>query len=381
RRRVADLPPHHAALHASRADRRRALGDDPVARRLRHHLLHLGSRNPDLSGQGLFHGALRRDARGQRRLDRPDRDHHRADRDRGAPATADAAGRRRRMTAPAIVRIEGVTKRFGGVVAVDDVSLEIRPNEFFALLGPSGCGKTTLLRILAGLERASAGRILIDGEDMAGVPPNRRPVNMVFQSYAVFPHMSVADNVAYGLRVTGATRAEIGPRVKEALAMVRLHGLEARRPDQLAGGQRQRAALARALIKRPKVLLLDEPLSALDRKLRQEMQLELVRLQQDVGITFVIVTHDQDEALSMADRIAVMDQGRILQVAPPQELYEAPNSRMVADFIGTMNLFPARVLGPANSGLRLEAAGLGAFELPDAPPASGEVGIAVRPEK
>jgi spermidine/putrescine ABC transporter ATP-binding subunit len=285
------------------------------------------------------------------------------------------------MSVPAIVCIEHVTKRFAGVVAVDDVSLDIRPNEFFALLGPSGCGKTTLLRILAGFERASAGRVLIDGEDMARVPPNRRPVNMVFQSYAVFPHMSVAENVAYGLRVTGAPRAEIGPRVKDALAMVRLSGLEERAPDQLSGGQRQRVALARALIKRPKVLLLDEPLSALDRKLRQEMQLELVRLQQDVGITFVIVTHDQEEALSMADRIAVMDQGRILQTAPPDQLYEEPNCRMVADFIGTMNLFPARVLGAANPGIRLEAAGLGQFELPTAAPAGAEVGVAVRPEK
>jgi spermidine/putrescine ABC transporter ATP-binding subunit len=286
------------------------------------------------------------------------------------------------MSAPAIVRIEGVTRRFGAVVAVDDVSLEIRPNEFFALLGPSGCGKTTLLRILAGFERASAGRVLIDGEDMERVPPNRRPVNMVFQSYAVFPHMSVAENVAYGLLVTGVARAEIAARVKNALAMVRLHGLEERQPDQLSGGQRQRVALARALIKRPKVLLLDEPLSALDRKLRQEMQLELVRLQQDVGITFVIVTHDQEEALSMADRIAVMDQGQILQVAPPEELYESPGCRMVADFIGTMNLFPARVLGGANPGLRLKAAGIGEFELPAAAaPPGAEVGVAVRPEK
>ena len=285
------------------------------------------------------------------------------------------------MSAPAIVRIEGVTKRFPGVVAVDHVSLEIRPNEFFALLGPSGCGKTTLLRMLAGFERPSAGRILIDGEDMAQVPPNRRPVNMVFQSYAVFPHMSVAENVAYGLRVTGTPRAEIVLRLEGALAMVRLSGLEERMPDQLSGGQRQRVALARALIKRPKVLLLDEPLSALDRKLRQEMQLELVRLQHDVGITFVIVTHDQEEALSMADRIAVMDQGRILQTAPPAELYEEPSCRMVADFIGTMNLFPARVLGAANPGIRIEAAGLGAFELPAAAPVGAEVGVAVRPEK
>jgi spermidine/putrescine ABC transporter ATP-binding subunit len=285
------------------------------------------------------------------------------------------------MSAPAIVRIESVTKHFGEVVAVDDVSLDIRPNEFFALLGPSGCGKTTLLRMLAGFERASSGRILIDGEDMAQVPPNRRPVNMVFQSYAVFPHMSVADNVAYGLRVVGTARPEIAPRVKDALAMVRLSGLDERRPDQLSGGQRQRVALARALIKRPKVLLLDEPLSALDKKLRQEMQLELVRLQQDVGITFVIVTHDQEEALSMADRIAVMDEGRILQMAPPDELYEQPNCRMVADFIGTMNLFPARVIGVANPGIRVEAPALGMFELPGTAPANSEVGVAVRPEK
>jgi spermidine/putrescine ABC transporter ATP-binding subunit len=243
-----------------------------------------------------------------------------------------------------IIRIEGATKRFGSTAAVDDVSLEIAANEFFALLGPSGCGKTTLLRLLAGLERAGEGRILIDGEDMAGVPPNRRPVNMVFQSYAVFPHMSVAQNVAYGLKVTGVRRAEIQGRVAEALAMVRLDGLDERRPDQLSGGQRQRVALARALIKRPKVLLLDEPLSALDRKLREEMQLELVRLQREVGITFLIVTHDQEEALSMADRIGVMDRGRLLQVAPPQELYESPSCHMVADFIGKMNLFPGRVI-------------------------------------
>ena len=289
------------------------------------------------------------------------------------------------MSAPPIVRIEAVSKRFGGVAAVDRVSLAIRPNEFFALLGPSGCGKTTLLRMLAGFERPSEGRILIDGEDMADVVPNRRPVNMVFQSYAVFPHMTVADNVAYGLRVSGVPRAEIGPRVKGALAMVRLEGFEERTPDQLSGGQRQRVALARALIKRPKVLLLDEPLSALDKKLREEMQLELVRLQHEVGITFVIVTHDQEEALSMADRIAVMDRGRILQVAPPGELYEQPNCQMVADFIGTANLFPGRVIERSAGGIRLAAPGLGEVRLagdgPPDGPADDEVRIAVRPEK
>jgi spermidine/putrescine ABC transporter ATP-binding subunit len=286
------------------------------------------------------------------------------------------------MTGAPIIRIDAVSKRFGRMVAVDQVSLEIRRNEFFALLGPSGCGKTTLLRMLAGFESASAGRILLDGDDMAGVVPNRRPVNMVFQSYAVFPHMSVADNVAYGLKVSGTPAAEVAPRVTEALAMVRLDGLGQRRPDQLSGGQRQRVALARALIKRPKVLLLDEPLSALDKKLREEMQLELVRLQHEVGITFVIVTHDQEEALSMADRIAVMDKGRILQVAPPDELYEQPNCRMVADFIGTTNLFPGRVLGQGAGGLRIAAEGLGEVELAaNGAAGRGEVGIAVRPEK
>ena len=285
------------------------------------------------------------------------------------------------MSAPAIVRIEGVTKRFGSVVAVDDVSPRDPAERVLRAARAVRLRQDHAVAHARRVRAAERGRIVIDGEDMAQMPPNRRPVNMVFQSYAVFPHMSVADNVAYGLRVTGAPRAEIGPRVKDALAMVRLSGLDERAPDQLSGGQRQRVALARALIKRPKVLLLDEPLSALDKKLREEMQLELVRLQQDVGITFVIVTHDQDEALSMADRIAVMDQGRILQIAPPDELYEAPNCRMVADFIGTMNLFPARVLGPANPGIRLEAAGLGAFELPDAAPAGAEVGVAVRPEK
>jgi len=286
------------------------------------------------------------------------------------------------VSRPAILRVEHVSKRFGTVVAVDEVSLEVRPNEFFALLGPSGCGKTTLLRLLAGFERPSAGRILIDGDDMSHVPPNRRPVNMVFQSYAVFPHMTVGENVGYGLKVDGVRRAEIADRVAAALAMVRLDSFETRRPEQLSGGQRQRVALARALIKRPKVLLLDEPLSALDRKLRAEMQLELVRLQHEVGITFVIVTHDQEEALSMADRIAVMFDGRILQVARPEELYESPTSRRVADFIGTMNLLLGRVVSAENGHLRLEAEGLGEIRLPHhGAGADSEVGLAVRPEK
>jgi spermidine/putrescine ABC transporter ATP-binding subunit len=280
-----------------------------------------------------------------------------------------------------MVGIEGISKAFGRTPAVDRVDLDIRAGELFALLGPSGCGKTTLLRMIAGFEQPDAGTIRIDGEDMTRIPPNRRPVNMVFQSYAVFPHMDVARNVGYGLRVTGVGREETRRRVEEALAMVRLDGLGARRPDQLSGGQRQRVALARALVKRPKVLLLDEPLSALDRKLREDMRLELVRLQAEVGITFVIVTHDQEEALSMADRIAVMHEGRILQTAPPREVYETPASRFVAGFIGSMNIVPARVVTDDHGGIRLEAAAFGSLTLPAARAPADGVALGVRPEK
>jgi spermidine/putrescine ABC transporter ATP-binding subunit len=281
-----------------------------------------------------------------------------------------------------IISIRRLTKRFPGVIAVDEVSFDVRANEFFALLGPSGCGKTTLLRMLAGLETPSSGEIVIDGQDMALTPPNRRPVNMVFQSYAVFPHMTVRENVAYGLKVVGTPREEVARRVAEALDMVKLSELAGRKPDQLSGGQRQRVALARALVKRPKVLLLDEPLSALDAKLREQMQLELTRLQQSVGITFIIVTHDQDEALSMANRIAVMDRGRVCQIASPVELYEQPASRFVADFIGKVNLIDAAVVGGANGSLTCEAAGLGQVKLRhQGAAASGHVAIAVRPEK
>jgi spermidine/putrescine ABC transporter ATP-binding subunit len=281
-----------------------------------------------------------------------------------------------------IIRIREVTKRFGETVtAVDDVSIDIREGEFFALLGPSGCGKTTLLRMIAGFEIPSEGQILIDDQDMSRVPPNRRPINMVFQSYAVFPHMTVADNVGYGLKVTNVPKTEIRERVDESLDLVKLGGLGGRKPDQLSGGQRQRVALARALVKRPKVLLLDEPLSALDAKLREAMQLELVRLQHAVGITFVIVTHDQNEALSMANRIAVMELGKVRQLAPPSELYEFPNCRFVADFIGKMNLFEGRVAGVSGGEVSVEVQGLGRFSLPGTGGASGEVGIAVRPEK
>jgi spermidine/putrescine ABC transporter ATP-binding subunit len=281
-----------------------------------------------------------------------------------------------------IISIKNVSKRFGSVVtAVDDVSLEIAEGEFFALLGPSGCGKTTLLRMLAGFEIPSEGTITIDKQDMGGVDPNHRPVNMVFQSYAVFPHMKVFDNVAYGLKVTGIAKAEIKERVDEVLGLVRLDGFGNREPDQLSGGQRQRVALARALVKRPRVLLLDEPLSALDAKLRGAMQLELVRLQQTVGITFIIVTHDQDEALSMADRVAVMEAGKVRQIAPPGELYEYPTSRFVADFIGKMNLFEGRVVSSRDGVLEVEISGLGRFNVPHDGQASGDIGVAIRPEK
>ena len=285
----------------------------------------------------------------------------------------------------AFLRIEGVSKSFGSVTAVDSVSLDITRGEFFALLGPSGCGKTTLLRMLAGFETPSAGALLLEGEDLAALPPYRRPVNMMFQSYALFPHMSVAGNVAFGLRQDRVPRAEIATRVADALALVELSPLARRRPHQLSGGQRQRVALARSLVKRPKLLLLDEPLAALDKKLREQTQFELMAIQQRVGITFVIVTHDQDEAMTVADRIAVMEEGRIAQVDTPSAIYEAPRSRYVAEFIGDVNIFEglARTVNGNDLAVELRDApdGLAAPARVDGPAAGDTVMLAVRPEK
>ena len=239
--------------------------------------------------------------------------------------------------------MRALTKRFDDVVAVDAVDLDIADGEFFALLGPSGCGKTTTLRMVAGLEIPSAGSLKIFGDEVGTLPPNKRPVNTVFQNYALFPHMNVADNVGFGLKMQKVPKADITTRVAEAIGLVRLGGMENRRPSQLSGGQQQRVALARALVNRPKVLLLDEPLAALDLKLRQGMQMELKSLQREVGITFVFVTHDQEEALSMADRIGVMGDGELLQVGTPEEIYDAPVNQFVADFIGRSNFLPGTV--------------------------------------
>lgn len=282
-----------------------------------------------------------------------------------------------------IVSIRNVTKRFGSsVTAVDNVSIDIQEGEFFALLGPSGCGKTTLLRMVAGFENPTEGQIVVDGQDMSGVDPNHRPVNMVFQSYAVFPHMTVAKNAGYGLRVTGVAKDEIKERVNEVLSLVKLSGFEHRFPEQLSGGQQQRVALARALIKKPKVLLLDEPLSALDAKLREAMQIELVNLQKSIGITFIIVTHSQDEALSVADRIAVMEGGKLRQTASPVELYEHPNSRFCADFIGTINLLEAEVAGIEDGRLLVEIKDEDRkIKVPHDGVAQGKIAVAIRPEK
>ncbi len=279
-----------------------------------------------------------------------------------------------------MLRIAAASKRFGRYVAVDNLSLDIYQGEFFALLGPSGCGKTTLLRMIAGFEQPTAGRIVLDGLDLAEVPPHRRPVNMMFQSYALFPHLTVESNVAFGLRREGLPKREIDERVADMLALVRLEGFGRRKPHELSGGQRQRVALARALVKRPRVLLLDEPMAALDKKLRGETQFELMELQRRLGLTFIIVTHDQSEAMTLAHRIAVMDRGRIAQVAPPAEIYERPNCRWVADFIGDVNLFEGKVGDDART---VEATALGRLPVGtpiDAAPGA-TVWVAVRPER
>ena len=276
-------------------------------------------------------------------------------------------------TEDTILGIEGLSKDFGPVRAVDDVTLDIRRNEFFALLGPSGCGKSTLLGMLAAFEMPSGGRILLEGRDISGLRPERRPVNLMFQSYALFPHMSVVKNIAYGLEMERLPRSEIRARVDEIMAVTDLSGFADRKPEQLSGGQKQRVALARALVKRPKVLLLDEPLGALDKKLRERMQLELKRLQHDVGITFIIVTHDQEEALVMADRMAILKDGKLLQCGSPEEIYENPTDRFVANFIGVMNFIDGRIGGDghfAAKGLRLPVPHL----------AAGPAALAIRPE-
>jgi putrescine transport system ATP-binding protein len=298
-------------------------------------------------------------------------------------ADSATAGSRASAAGTSLLRIDGVVKKFGAVRAVDRLSLDIGAGEFFALLGPSGCGKTTLLRMLAGFETPDEGRILLAGQDIAQVLPHQRPVNMMFQNYALFPHLSVRDNIAFGLKRAGMLRPDINTRVAEMIALVRLEGLEKRKPDQLSGGQRQRVALARSLARRPQVLLLDEPLAALDKKLRESTQHELMELQRRLGMTFVIVTHDQEEAMTMADRIGVMDAGRLEQVATPRRLYEAPNSRWIAEFVGDVNIFEGESQ-PAEAGrlaFATQDAGTIVAAKPPDPLQATPVCIAVRPEK
>jgi putrescine transport system ATP-binding protein len=282
-----------------------------------------------------------------------------------------------------LLRIEAVVKKFGAVRAVDRLSLDIRAGEFFALLGPSGCGKTTLLRMLAGFETPDEGRILLNGRDIAQVLPHQRPVNMMFQNYALFPHLSARDNIAFGLKRAGVPRSQIDSRVAELVALVKLEGLEQRKPDQLSGGQKQRVALARSLARRPQVLLLDEPLAALDKKLRESTQLELMELQRRLGTTFIIVTHDQEEAMTVANRIGVMDSGRLEQVATPRELYEAPHSRWIAEFVGDVNLFEGQVASREAGRLMISTKGAGEIVVaePRQPITKTIVAVAIRPEK
>ncbi|WP_299866247.1 ABC transporter ATP-binding protein [uncultured Hoeflea sp.] len=281
------------------------------------------------------------------------------------------------------IAFQNVTKRFGTFTAVENLSLDVYEREFFSLLGPSGCGKTTLLRMLAGFEEPTEGDLFLDGQPLKGVPPHKRPVNMMFQSYALFPHMSVADNIAFGLKQDGMEKTARDERVEQMLKLVKLEEFARRKPHQLSGGQRQRVALARAVAKRPKLLILDEPLGALDKKLREETQFELMDLQQELGLTFMIVTHDQEEAMTMSDRIAVMDKGEIIQTGTPAEIYEAPNSRYVADFIGSVNTFEGRLTSVDNGLARIDSAAgfpivaAAGHELAD----NAQVWFAIRPEK
>lgn len=286
-------------------------------------------------------------------------------------------------TAKPYIRFEDVTKHFGDFIAVENLSLTIYEREFFALLGASGCGKTTLLRMLGGFEQPSSGRVFLDGQDMRGIPPYRRPVNMMFQSYALFPHMTVEGNIAFGLKQEGMPKPEIAERVGQMLKLVKLEAFANRKPQQLSGGQRQRVALARSLAKRPKVLLLDEPLGALDKKLREETQFELVDLQYELGLTFIVVTHDQQEAMTMADRIAIMDKGKVLQVATPEEIYEAPVSRFVADFVGSINMFEGALTDNGVGAARIRDKSGAEFRVTDAGEAAvgDTVWLAIRPEK
>ena len=288
------------------------------------------------------------------------------------------------MQEPGIISIRSVSKRYGPVMAVDNVDLEIGRGEFFSVLGPSGCGKTTLLRLLAGFEAPSRGEIYIDGLPMSAIPPHQRPVNMVFQNYAIFPHLDVRKNIAFGLRKSGLSKSEVDARVEAMLDLIKLSGYADRAPTELSGGERQRVALARALVKRPTVLLLDEPLGALDKSLREQMQLELRALQKSVGITFVFVTHDQEEALTLSDRIAVMAKGDVLQVESPTGLYERPNCRFVADFIGTMNFFAGRLRSATDDTAVVDTGPLGTLEALNGEngfAAGDDVTVAIRPEK
>jgi putrescine transport system ATP-binding protein len=281
------------------------------------------------------------------------------------------------------ISIRNITKEFGDFSAVDDVSLDIYRGELFCLLGGSGCGKSTLLRMLAGFETPTKGQILIDGQDMSDVPPNKRPTNMMFQSYALFPHMTVERNVAYGLLREGVKKSEAYSRAGEMLALVKLNNLAKRKPHQLSGGQRQRVALARALIKQPKLLLLDEPLGALDKKLREETQFELIRIQETLGVTFIVVTHDQDEAMTLSTRIGVMTEGKIVQVGEPREIYETPDTRFVADFIGSVNLLEGTVDIGAADLLRVDTADAGAVVVAPQPglKRGQKLWVALRPER